>query len=74
MNTIEAIENELLQIERKISKLEKDLVIAVNNASLAKKIKTKMNLLIGKAELLEQKMYLIQNELNNNKENKLGNR
>ena len=74
MNTIEAIENELLQIERKISKLEKDLVIAVNNASLAKKIKTKMNLLIGKAELLEQKMYLIQNELRNGKENKLKNR
>lgn len=74
MNTIEAIENELLQIERKISKLEKDLVIAVNNASLAKKIKTKMNLLIGKAELLEQNMYLIQDELRNGKENKLKNR
>ena len=59
------IQNELKKVESEISNLEKGLDAITNNPLLVKNIKSRMNLLIRKSELLEYDLSLVMQEMEN---------
>ena len=59
------IQNELKKVESEISNLEKELDAITNNPLLVKNIKSRMNLLIRKSELLEYDLSLVMQEMDN---------
>ncbi len=59
------IQNELKKVESEISNLEKGLDAITNNPLLVKNIKSRMNLLIRKSELLEYDLSLVMQEMDN---------
>ncbi len=66
------IQNELKKVESEISNLEKGLDAITNNPLLVKNIKSRMNLLIRKSELLEYDLSLVMQEMDkSNRDNKM---
>jgi hypothetical protein len=66
------IQNELKKVESEISNLEKGLAAITNNPLLVKNIKSRMNLLIRKSELLEYDLSLVMQEMDkSNRDNKM---